>query len=190
MADFPSPSIRAGSVTSFKHFGCVLLGFAIIHCGTTTSSLEVSPPPLEARLSSEILDPLDSFVEMGAPDTLEHIVSGIERDEKTGQWRAQSGATLRFLTLPLDEIRFGRSFNLPPGLIAKAKLAVLRISHNGQPFIEQTFNTAGPHSVDEAVPKGLVTWQHETQVGITVESASSRPLEQPLLQFISVGFRP
>ena len=190
MAPNSSPSLCDGPVSFFTHFWCVLIGFALVHCGTATPSIEVSPPPPEARLPAEALDPLDSYVEMGAPGTQRHIVSGIERDRQTGQWRAQSGATLRFPTLPLDELRFGLNFSLPPELIARATRVVLRVRLNGQPFIQRTFDTAGSHAIDEAVPKGLVAWEHETQVEITIESPAGRPIERPLLQIIGVGFRP
>ena len=190
MAPNSSPSLRDGPVSSFKHFWCVLIGFALVHCGTATPSIEVSPPPPEARLPAEALDPLDSYVELGAPGTQQHIVSGIEHDKQTGQWRAQSGATLRFPTLPLDELRFGLNFILPPDIVARGKPVALKVNFNGQPFIEQTFDTAGSHAIDEAVPKNLVTWQHETQVEITIESPAGRPIDRPLLQIISAGFRP
>jgi hypothetical protein len=177
-------------IAHLSQFAAVLLVIVSAHCGNLTSSIEVSPPPTEAHLPAEALDPLDSSVELGAPDAKRHIVSGIGRDEQTGQWRAQSGATLRFLTLPLDEIRFGLNVNLPPELVTPSKPVVLRVSLNGQHFIEQTFNTAGPHSIDEAVPKGLVTWEHETLVAIFIEPPPGRPIERPILQIISAGFRP
>lgn len=141
-------------------------------------------------MSAEVLDPLDSFVELGAPAAPRYILSGIERDQQTGQWRAQSGATLRFLTLPLDEIRFGLNFNLTPQVVAPSKPLRLHVNLNGQPFIQQTFETAGPHSIDEPVPKDLVRWEHETQVEITIESPLGRPFEQPVLQITGIGFRP
>lgn len=159
-------------------------------CGSATTAIAVSPPPFEARMPTEAIEPLGSFVEMGAPAAKRHIVSGVEQDQQTNQWRLQSCATLRFLTLPLDELRFGLNFDLPPESIPRANPLTLRITLNGQPFIEKTFDSAGLYSIDEAVPKGLVSWERETRVEIMIESPAGRPIERPLLQIISVGFRP
>lgn len=164
---------------------CCLLG-----CGVATSEIEVSPPPPEARMPTEVFDSLDSFVEMGEAHTQRHIVSGVEQDQRTGQWWARSGAKLRFLTLPLDEIRFGLNFSLAPEAVARGKSVTVMVKLNGQPFLDQTFDAAGAHSTDQAVPKALVTWQHETQVEIMIESPAGRAIEQPVLQITSMGFRP
>lgn len=141
-------------------------------------------------MAEEALDPLDSFVEMGAPHAQRHIVSGVEHDAKTGEWRAQSGAALRFLTLPLDELRFGLKFDLPPEIFTQYRTLRLRVSLNSQPFVEKAFDTPGPHSIDEPVAKGFVSWDRETQVEIIIESPAGRPIQQPALQILSVGFRP
>jgi len=162
----------------------------LLCCGTGTSSLQVSPPPAETRMAAEALDPLDSFVEMGSHVTKQHIVSGMEHDQQTGHWLAQSGATLRFLTLPLDEIRFGLNFSVPPKILKQHSPLKLRIRLNGHPFLEKALDTAGLHTIDEAIPKGLVTWEHETQVEIFVDSPAGRPIQQPAIPILSVGFRP
>ena len=141
-------------------------------------------------MAAEALNPLASFVEMGAPDAQRHIVSGIDYDQRTNQWLARSGATLRFLTLPLDELRFGLNLNLPPEILAQYVALKLRVSLNSQPFVEKAFDTPGRHSIDEPVPKGFVSWDLETQVEIIVESPAGRPIQQPALQILSVGFRP
>ena len=141
-------------------------------------------------MAAETLNPLDSFVEMGSPATKQHIVSGIEHDQRSGQWLARSGATLRFLTLPLDEVRFGLNFDVPPDTLAKYRALKVCIRLNGQPFVEKAIDAPGPNSIDEPAPKNLVTWEHETQVEIIIETPNGRPIPQPAIQVLSVGFRP